>query len=208
MNPQSEFISEAFHTIAQPIAALRATVELGLREDASKPPRQILEECLLHTDRLMQEMALLRECANLYEKPQLESCDGQALLRASVEEMAPVAESGGVVLQLDASPAIILCHAPTFQRAIFSLLDNVIARAGRDHIISIFLHRCEDGFMLIVSPGARQGPRRTLCRKLMHFAGGSAIDSATGDISVIFRAASCRQSPAITLADKQLLTSH
>ena len=93
MTPQSEFISETFHTLAQPIAALRVTVELGLREDAGKPARQVLEDCLRLTDHLMQDMALLREIASLAEAPQLESCDGEALLQASVEEMAPVAEA-------------------------------------------------------------------------------------------------------------------
>ncbi len=125
MSPESEFISEAFHTIAQPIAALRATVELGLRDDARKPARRILEDCLRLTDRLMQEMAVLREIANLNDPPQLSSSDGQALLRTALEEMAPVAEASGVALQLDAEPAEILCHAPTFQRALFFLLDEM-----------------------------------------------------------------------------------
>ena len=40
MNPQSEFLSETFHALSQPIAALRVTVELGLRKDrgSNRPP--------------------------------------------------------------------------------------------------------------------------------------------------------------------------
>jgi DNA-binding winged helix-turn-helix (wHTH) protein len=35
MNPQREFMSETFHLLAQPITALRATVELGLSKEAN-----------------------------------------------------------------------------------------------------------------------------------------------------------------------------
>jgi K+-sensing histidine kinase KdpD len=206
MTPQSEFISEAFHTLAQPIAALRVTVELGLREDAGKPARQVLEDCLRLTDHLMQDMAVLREIASLAEAPQLESCDGEALLQASVEEMAPVAEASGVALQFDAEPAFILCHAPMLERALFVLMDGMIAHAECNRKISISLHRCEGGFMLGIPSGAPQGQRQKLCCKLMQFAGGSTTGSATGGIFVIFRESSHREFPAIAIADEQLLT--
>ena len=39
MNGQREFMSETFHTLAQPITALRATVELGLRKNPASTPR-------------------------------------------------------------------------------------------------------------------------------------------------------------------------
>jgi len=207
MNHQSEFMSEAFHALAQPIAALRATVELGLCDHAGDPAHQLLENCLRLTDRLMQEMAVLREVASLGEAPPLLSCDGQALLQTSVEEMVPVAEASGVALRLDAQPASILCHAPTFQRAIFFLLDEMIAHSGSNHAISISLRHGQDGFTLEMRPASPQGRRGALCRKLMQFAGGCAIDSTTGDLSVLFQS-SYRKAPATTLVDKPLLTSH
>lgn len=208
MNPQSEFMSEAFHTLAQPIAALRATVELGLCDHAGDPAHQVLENCLRLTDRLMQEMAVLREIASLGEAPSLSLCDGQALLQTSVEEMAPVADASGVALHLDAPPALIFCHPPTLQRALFFLLDEMIAHSGSNRTISISLRHGKDGFVLGMSPGSLQGRRGALCRKLMQFAGGSAIDSATGDLSVLFHVGSYRKVPATTLVSKQLLMSH
>ena len=79
MNPQREFMSETFHTLAQPIMALRATVELGLLKNASEQDSHlILEDCLRPIDRLMQDMAVLREITSLDEEPPLNLCDGQA----------------------------------------------------------------------------------------------------------------------------------
>jgi len=206
MNLQSEFMSEAFHTLAQPIAALRATVELGLSDHAADPAHHVLENCLRLTDRLMHEMAVLREIASLGEAPPLSLCDGQALLQTSVEEMMPVAEASGVALRLDAQPASILCHASTFQRALFFLLDEMIARSASSRAISISLRHGNDGFLLAIRPGSMQGRRGALCRKLVQFAGGRAIDSATGELSVLFHECSYRKVPAITL-DKQILMS-
>jgi hypothetical protein len=52
------------------------------------------------------------------------------------------------------------------------------------------------------------GQRQKLCRKLMQFAGGSAIRFVSGSTSVTFRESNYRRFPALPLMDKQLLTSH
>ncbi len=187
MNPHREFMCETFHALSQPITALRANIELGLRKQDEQAANRVLEDCLPLIDRLMQDLAVLREIACLDEEPPLDSCDGQALLKSSVEEMAPVAQAGGIAIHLNAETGSILCHAPMFQRAIFLLLDAIIAGAGRNRTISISLRRNADEFLLEIRPGAPQGPRQKLCRKLMQFAGGCVIDSATGNISVTFR---------------------
>lgn len=209
MNPQREFMSETFHTLAQPIMALRATVELGVLKNASEQDSHlILEDCLRLIDRLMQDMAVLREITSLDEEPPLESCDGQALLRGSVEEMANVAQSSGIALHLDAEPALLRCNAAMFQRAIFVLLDELIAGAVPGSAISISLRRFEDGFLLQLRPGTPQGQRQKLSHKLMQFSGGSGIRSTSGCTSVRFGENSSGNVPAASVEDKQLLTSH
>lgn len=209
MNSQQEFMSETFHTLAQPITALRATVELGLRKVAdTEAAHQILADCLRWIDRLMQDLAVLREIANLEDKPPVDSCDGQALLQSLVQEMAPVAQASGIALHLNAEPGGIFCHAPMFQQAVFLLLDQIIAGTGRDRTISISLHRREDGFLLAIHPGTPPGPRHKLCCKLMHFAGGRVVDFATDSLSITFRESASRPSPATVIADKTFLMSH
>jgi signal transduction histidine kinase len=209
MNPQRDFISESLHALAQPITALRATVELGLR----RPPepqalRQTLEDCLLLVDRLMRELALFREIASLDEQPPLASCDAKALLESCVEEMAPVAQASDIALHLTTEDAHIECHEKTLQRAIFLLLDELIAAAPVSREISLSLRRHEEGYRLDLHPAVPHGLRQKLCQKLLHFAGGFAIGSTSGGISVLFRDGSYQHLPATCLTDTQFLTTH
>jgi K+-sensing histidine kinase KdpD len=206
MNRQREFMSEVIHTLAQPVTALRVSVELGLQKNASGQAAH-LEDCLQLIDRLMQELAVFREIASLDEAPALQSCDGQALLEDCVQELALVAEAGGIALHLDAGPAILQCDTAMFQRAIFVLLDEMIATAAPGSEISIALCSREDGYLLEMRPGTTSGQRQKLCHKLMELAGGSGIRSTAGNTSMNFRKGSYRSIPAIALADKRLLTS-
>ncbi len=207
MSALREFISESFHDLAQPVTALRVTVELGLCKDADGPVRHsVLLDCLSLIDRLTQELAVLREFVSHDEEPPLDSCDGQSLLQSSVAEMDPVAQSSGIALYLHTEPALLLCHAPTLRRAIFVLLDAMIADAGRNRRISISLRRVENEFLLEIRPGLpQQGLRQKLCWKLLEFAGGRASACYDGGISIIFRECSPQRSPITT--DKNLLSS-
>jgi K+-sensing histidine kinase KdpD len=209
MNPQREFMNETFHLLAQPITALRATVELGLsKESNAAAGRQILQDCLGLLDRLMQDLAVFRETASLDEEPPLASCDGRALLASSVEEMAPVAQSCGVALHLSAQAAQMQCSGPLLQRAIFVLLDAMIACAPRGGGISIVLSKHEDGVRLELCPGAPPGRRQELCRKLMQLAGGSGMQFDSGRTCITFRGSADRQGAEGPSADQPVLTLH
>jgi len=187
MNQQREFMSETFHTLSQPITALRATIELGLLMPTAKPPAKVLEDCLGLLDRLMQDLSVLREIAGLDEEPPLELCDGRALLESCVREMAPVAEAGGVGIYLEAEAAKFLCNTQMFQRAVFLMLDEMIAGSEQNGEIKIWLHRGEDGFQLSFYPGTAAGARQKLCSKLMQFAGGSDICAIPDSTGIKFR---------------------
>jgi len=194
---QREFITESFHALAQPIAALRITVELALdKAPHEQAARQTLEDCLPLIDRLMQNLAVLREIANLVKEPPIDACDGHALLQSSAEEMAMVARASGILLHFNADPAVIACHPPTLQRALFILLDEVIASSGRNCKISISLYRRENEFLLETRPGPPEGLRQKLCCKLMQFAGGRDVVSTTAIFSVSFRECYSRQTIA------------
>jgi signal transduction histidine kinase len=207
MNRQREFMSEVIHTLAQPVTALRVSVELALHKNASKQAAH-LEDCLQLIDRLMQELAVFREIASLDEAPALQSCDGRTLLRDCVQELALVAEASGIVLHLDAAAAILQCDTAMFQRAIFVLLDEMVAAAAPGSEISITLCSREDGYLLEMRPGTSLGQRQKLCHKLMELAGGSGIRSTADGTSMTFRTDSYQDVQAIALADKRLLTSH
>jgi signal transduction histidine kinase len=210
MNQQREFLNETFHVLAQPITALRCTVELGLLKTLdNKAAHKVLEDCLHLIGSLMQDLAVFREIASLEEPPPLQSCQGHTLLQGCVEEMGIVAQAGGSALLLSAEPAAIQCNEPMLQRAMFILLDEMIAATPDGGEISISLRANEGGFLVEVRPGMPQGQRQKLCQKLLQFAGGHAIRFDAGCISMTFEESSCRPFPSLQLqTDKQLLTSH
>jgi len=198
MNQQREFIDQTFHVLAQPITALRATVELGLSESAGAPSSQeVLVDCLTLIDRLMQDLAVFREIASLDEAPPLRSCCGQTLLRNCVDEMVPISEACGVALRLSAEPVAIQCNQSMLERALFVALDEMIASAQSGGEVSLSLQRGTRGVQLELRPGTLRGQRQTLWLKLMQFAGGSGIRSVAGFTSVTFRESAQPHFPSI-----------
>jgi signal transduction histidine kinase len=188
MNQQREFISETFHVLAQPITALRATVELGLvRPLNEQTSRQVLVDCLLQVDRLMQDLAVFREIANLDEAPPLNPCDGQLLLQNCVDEMAIVARERGIVLRLKTEPSTIESNEPMFQQGMFVLLDELLASTPSSGEISISLGKSKDSFRLEVQPGIPRGQRQKLFVKLMQFASGICTHSDRDSTYITFR---------------------
>lgn len=209
MNPQQEFMSETFHTLAQPITALRATVELGLCRPSTEPATQeLLQSCLSLIDRLMQDLAVFREIASIEDEPPRESCDGEAMIAKCAEEMMPVAESCGARIRLQTEPAMIHCNQKMFERGIFVLLDEMLAHSSSTGEISISLSKRDDKVELALRPGTRQGQRQKLCSKLMRFAGGMDVCFTPDSSSVTFRENTDRHIPELSLVNKSLLTSH
>ena len=189
MNPQIEFMNDALHVLAQPVTALRAALELGLSDHSNQPAAQkIFEDCLSLLDRLIQELAIFREIASLEPEPPLEFVDGEALLRSCVEEMSPVAEACGVALHLNAEKTEIECNAAMLQRALFLLLDELIARSPSGGV-SIGMRQHAGEAHLELRPGLTPQQakdrlagepgspvrRQQLYRKLIEFGGGQCV---------------------------------
>ncbi|HVJ05329.1 MAG TPA: hypothetical protein VM578_06640 [Candidatus Saccharimonadales bacterium] len=209
MSREREFINETFHLLAQPITALRATMELGLSKKLNEEEsHQVLEDCLSVLDRLMLDVAVFREIASLEDAPELSCHDGHSLLHSCAEEMTIVADASNVELSLTFEPVVIQCNEPSLRRAMFVLLDEMIAAAPAGSKISVILRNRANAAVLEVHPGIPHGQREKLCLKLLQFAGASDIHLEADHASVDFRKGSYRQYRAITSADKQLLTSH
>ena len=189
MNQQFEFMNDALHVLAQPVTALRTALELGLSDLEGQPAaRKVFEDCLGLLDRLTQDLAVFREIAALETAPPLEFCDGEALLKSCVEEMNPVAEAFGVPLRLSGEGMRIECNAPLLQRAVFLLLDELIAGSPRGGIsIRLSEHANRGGNHEAVNhtganeaqfelcPGIARGRRQQLIGTLLQFSGGSNV---------------------------------
>ena len=193
MNPQFEFMNDALHVLAQPVTALRTALELGLSDHSDQPAsRKTFEDCLALVDRLTQELAIFREIASLEPEPPLEGCDGEAVLNSCVEEMAPVAEAWGVALHLNTEKITIECNVGLLQRALFLLLDELIA-CTRGGSVSIELKAHADEAWLELRPGITPGRRQQLYRKLLEVSGGGSISFGADHTCCCFRNGDFRQ---------------
>ncbi len=195
MNAQFEFMNDALHVLAQPVTALRTALELGLRDHADQPAaRQTFEDCLGLIDRLTQELAIFREIASLEPEPLLGRCDGEALLKSCVDEMAPVAEACGVPLHLEAERTEIECNGPMLERAVFLLLDELIARSPSGGVSVGFTTRGSEA-QLELRPGIAPGRRLQLYHKLIEFAGGRSVYFGSDRTRCCFRSGKSLQLP-------------
>ncbi len=205
MNCRRQWISDAFHVLAQPITALRVAAEFGLRE---RSERKALKECVQLLDRLTRDLAIFREIAGLDEEAPLQPCEGHNLLQTCVDEMAPIAQARTAALQFTAQPVLMQCNPALFERAVFILLDELLAASRGGAKISLSLEYCEEGALLAVRPGMRPGQRRELFCHLMQFAGGSSLRAEAACTYVMFPSVPYRQFPIPAGAHEQVLTSH
>jgi len=205
MNQQFEFMNDALHVLAQPVTALRTALELGLT-DVEDPPaaRKIFEDCLRLLDRLTQDLAIFREIASLDPEPPLEARDGEALLRSCAEEMEPVAEASLVELHLSVERMWIECNATMLQRAVFLLLDELIAGTPKSGISIRLSQQVNNGgnhtdaneAQLELRPGIGRGRRQQLIGKLLQFSGGSGVFFDSNRACCSFRKREPLQNPA------------
>lgn len=206
MNSTPTFLDETFHALAQPLMALRATVELGLAKDPSElDAPQVLGECLRSIDDLTQKMAMLREIASVDDPATLKACNGEALLRSCVDEMYPVAHDRGVSIHVDAEVGSMDCDEMMLRRAMFVLLDAMLAALPNGGEIRLRFEEQDDCVCLIARPQTLAGLRQRLCWKLMRAAGGSVMTGP--DSAVLFRKVTARHFPPNSLFGEQVLTS-
>ena len=120
----------------------------------------------------MQDLAVLREIASLDEAASAASCDGEHCCKTAVEEIAPLAEAMASCF-ISALKRAIECNGPMLHRAIFVLLDEMIARAPGSEI-SISIEPGGTGFRLSCAPAYRPAAAEALpqadavCRRQRH----------------------------------------
>jgi signal transduction histidine kinase len=176
MSAQGELLSDILHLLAQPIVAMRATVEFALRKPLDEnESKRTLQSCLQLLDRLMDEVALSREIVSLEEEPLRKDCDASPVLREIAEEMEPVAGAGGVTMELKLDSGTLWCSEDALRRALFLMLDTTLAGIPVGGRLQLQLRRDGEGYQLEMRPGAAPGGRRELCRGLLQAAGGSAV---------------------------------
>ncbi len=206
MNAETNYLNEAFHTLSQPVMAMRATLELALEGDGTDA-RQALGETLLLLEQLTRDLALVREMAGLGNVIDRSVCAAEPLLWECIEEMQPVAQAGRVKLHASVATVKMLCCESLLRRALFVVLDTLIAEATPGSEVYVQLAADDGTTRLELRPAPMERMRAHLCCRLLEHAGASVSHAADGGVVAVFRSETGRQIPANTSVDEGLLTT-
>ncbi|PTQ72160.1 sensor histidine kinase [Pseudomonas sp. GV071] len=135
---QADFIAEASHELRTPLAALKARVELGLREQDPQRWQQTLREAAQNTDNLthlanqLLSLARIESGARAIAEGGAEQIDLSQLCRELGMALAPLAHSKGIALALEAEQPVWLRGEPTLLNELLSnLVDNALAHTPK-----------------------------------------------------------------------------
>lgn len=131
---QARFIADASHELRTPLAALKARIELGLREPDPATWRRTLEEAGQTTDRVIHlanqllSLARIESGAQAVAEGGAQRLDLSQLARELGLAMAALAHERGVALALEAEQPVWIRGEPTLLSELLSnLVDNALA---------------------------------------------------------------------------------
>ncbi|WP_282338063.1 MULTISPECIES: sensor histidine kinase [Pseudomonas] len=134
---QADFIADASHELRTPLAALKARVELGLREQEPEQWHRTLVEAAANTDRLthlanqLLSLARIESGARAIAEGGAERIELGALARELGMALAPLAHARGIAVALEAEDAAWVMGEPTLLNELLSnLLDNAMAHSA------------------------------------------------------------------------------
>ena len=131
---QARFIADASHELRTPLAALKARIELGLREAQPSVWRNTLEDAGQSTDKLIHlanqllSLARIESGAQSIAEGGAQRLDLSQLARELGLALAALAHKRGVALALEAEAPVWIDGEPTLISELLSnLLDNALA---------------------------------------------------------------------------------
>ena len=131
---QAQFITDASHELRTPLAALKARIELGLREREPALWHSTLEKAAQSTDRLthlanqLLSLARIERAARAIEEGGAERVELAQLARELGLALAPLAHQRGIALALEAKAEVPLRGEPMLlHELIYNLVDNALA---------------------------------------------------------------------------------
>ena len=155
---QSHFIADAAHELRTPLAALKARLELGLREQEPEAWRSTLETTAKNTDRLIHlanqllSLARIESGAQAIAEGGAERIDLTALARELGLALAPLAYARGASLALESAGPVWIQGEPTLLNELLSnLLDNALAHTPQGG--NVILRVLEGGVLEVEDDG-------------------------------------------------------
>ncbi len=143
MERQRYFLSEVFHDLSQPLTALQCSLELSLRRDRTVEELQAdVEAALENAERLRQRLLLLRALTEAADPGDGSSItDLNQLLRELQEEMLPLFESAGQILELriGRAPVQVRADKVRLMRALFYFLEYLFRYSAAGAVVRLKL---------------------------------------------------------------------
>ena len=146
----SRFVADASHELRTPLAVIRTTAELALRRERSADSyRSSLEQVVAEAERmtnLVEDLlTLARSDAKTAEMP-LTPLDVREVIGNVCAEMAGIAETSQIEIQLDAGPfpQIIAANHTALHRLFVVLLDNAVKFSKPGGKVSVNVTKLDD----------------------------------------------------------------
>lgn len=131
---QAQFIADASHELRTPLAALKARIELGLREREPALWHATLEKAAQSTDRLthlanqLLSLARIERAARAIAEGAAQRVELAPLVRELAMALAPLAHQRGIALALEAEEGVcIRGEATLLNELVYNLVDNALA---------------------------------------------------------------------------------
>ncbi|MCQ2028066.1 sensor histidine kinase [Stutzerimonas zhaodongensis] len=197
---QAQFIADAAHELRTPLAALKARIELGRREQQPQRWQETLEEAEAHTDRVIHlanqllSLARIESGAQSIAEGGAQRLDLSQLARELGLAMAALAHKRGVALALEADDPVWIDGEPTLLSELLSnLLDNALAHTPSGG--NVVLRVKQEGVLEVEDDGPGIAPEereRVFARfyRVQQQGQGAGLGLAiVGEISLAHRAA-------------------
>lgn len=156
---QADFIADASHELRTPLAALKARVDLGLRERDPEVWRATLVEAAQNTDRLthlanqLLSLARIESGARAIAEGGAERIELGQLARELGMALAPLAHSRGIALALEAEDQAWVMGEPTLLNELLcNLVDNALAHTPRGG--NVVLRVCAPAMLEVEDDGS------------------------------------------------------
>ncbi|MDA8482808.1 sensor histidine kinase [Pseudomonas resinovorans] len=156
---QADFIADASHELRTPLAALKARVELGLREQDPAIWRSTLEEAAQNTDRLthlanqLLSLARIESGARAIAEGGAERIELGQLARELGMALAPLAHARGIALALEAEDQAWVMGEPTLLNELLcNLVDNALAHTPKGG--NVILRVCSPAVLEVEDDGS------------------------------------------------------
>jgi len=138
---QRRFVGDASHELRSPLAVIRASSELLLREQLNEGQRDAvrdIHETSVEASDLVEDLLLLARLDQAERAPRGESCEATGTARGVLAQLEPLLAQHGTTPVLTGSPVPVRCPEGDLRRVLRALVENVLAHTPSGTALDIW----------------------------------------------------------------------